>query len=132
MKQQKVFAFKPQYFGFRLLLSVVITLSPLVFQSLPACANNLPVKDALNQAMISMNTTMSSTPMIGNPDVDFAEMMIPHHLGAIEMAKVELKYGTDPRLRRLAQEILVTQQSEIALMQLVLEHPLPAPSSSSP
>ncbi|MBW4444915.1 MAG: DUF305 domain-containing protein [Plectolyngbya sp. WJT66-NPBG17] len=40
------------------------------------------------------------------------------------MAKVELQYGTDSRLRRLAQEIIVTQQSEIALMQLILEHPL--------
>jgi uncharacterized protein (DUF305 family) len=82
--------------------------------------------------MISMNSAMSSTAMIGNPDVDFAVMMIAHHQGAVEMAKVELRYGTDSRLRRLAQEIIVTQQSEIALMQLALKHPLPAQFSSSP
>lgn len=50
-------------------------------------------------------------------------MMIPHHQGAIEMAKVELLHGTDPRLRRLAQEIIVTQQSEITVMQLALKQP---------
>ena len=47
---------------------------------------------------------------------DFASLMIPHHEGAIEMSKVELQFGTDPRLRRLAQEIIVTQQSEIEVM----------------
>ncbi|HEY9695994.1 MAG TPA: DUF305 domain-containing protein [Trichocoleus sp.] len=82
--------------------------------------------------MISMNTGMSSTSMTGNSDVDFALMMIPHHRGAVEMAKIELKYGTDSRLRRLAQEIIVTQQSEIALMQFILEQSLSIQSSSSP
>jgi uncharacterized protein (DUF305 family) len=43
-------------------------------------------------------------------------MMMPHHQGAIEMAKVELQFGADPRLRRLAQEIIITQQSEIDVM----------------
>jgi uncharacterized protein (DUF305 family) len=52
----------------------------------------------------------------GNADADFASMMIPHHEGAIEMSKVELQFGIDPRLRRLAQEIIVTQQSEIEVM----------------
>jgi uncharacterized protein (DUF305 family) len=49
-------------------------------------------------------------------------MMIPHHQGAIEMAKVELQFGTDPTLRRLAQEIIVTQQSEIDVMKLALRN----------
>jgi uncharacterized protein (DUF305 family) len=52
----------------------------------------------------------------GNPDADFALMMIPYHQGAIEMAKVELQFGADPRLRRLAQEIILTQQSEIEVI----------------
>jgi uncharacterized protein (DUF305 family) len=56
--------------------------------------------------------------------------MIPHHQGAVEMAKVELRFGTDPRLRRLAQEIVVTQQAEIAFMQLALEHPLSTQAAS--
>lgn len=78
---------------------------------------------AFKQAMTSMHTQMQNVKMTGNPDTDFAAMMIPHHQSAIEMAKIELQYGTDPRLRRLAQEIIVTQQSEIELMQLALKHP---------
>ncbi|WP_315791225.1 CopM family metallochaperone [Fischerella sp. JS2] len=78
---------------------------------------------AFEQTMTSMHTQMQNVKMTGNPDTDFAAMMIPHHQGAIEMAKIELQYGTDPRLRRLAQEIIVTQQSEIELMQLALKRP---------
>ncbi len=81
------------------------------------------VNMALDQAMSSMHTAMARVQMTGNPDTDFAAMMIPHHQGAIDMAKIELQYGTDPRLKRLAQEIIVTQQSEIELMQLALKHP---------
>jgi len=61
---------------------------------------------------------MTSAPMNGNVDHVFAFMMIPHHQGAVDMAKVELIYGTDPVMRRLAQEILVDQQSEIEAMRL--------------
>ena len=81
------------------------------------------VSMALDQTMSAMHTAMARVQMTGNPDADFAAMMIPHHQGAIDMAKIELQYGTDPRLRRLAQEIIVTQQSEIELMQLVFKHP---------
>ena len=130
--QQKILASKLHSFRSSLLPIIFIALSLLVSYPLPVYADNLPANDGLNQAMISMDTAMSSTPMIGNPDVDFAVMMIAHHQGAIDMAKVELRYGTDSRLRRLAQEIIVTQQSEIALMQLALKHPLSAQSSSSP
>ena len=59
--------------------------------------------------------------MSGDPDHDFAAMMIPHHQGAIDMAKAELLYGKNPVLRRLAQEIIVTQNSEITLMQRELQ-----------
>jgi hypothetical protein len=52
-------------------------------------------------------------------------MMIPHHQGAIEMARAELRYGRNEQLRRLAQEIIVTQQQEIAAMRLALGQPLP-------
>jgi hypothetical protein len=130
--QQRILASKLRYLRFSLLLIILIMLSLLVPYPFPVYADNLPANDALNQAMISMNTAMSSTPMTGNPDVDFAVMMISHHQGAIDMAKVELRYGTDSRLRRLAQEIIVTQQSEIALMQLAIDYPLSAQSSSSP
>ncbi|OHV15722.1 DUF305 domain-containing protein [Methylorubrum extorquens] len=56
----------------------------------------------------------------GNPDRDFAAMMIPHHQGAVDMAKAELAYGRDPVLRRLAQAIVVEQQQEIEVMQRAL------------
>jgi uncharacterized protein (DUF305 family) len=58
--------------------------------------------------------------MNGDVDHDFAVMMIPHHQGAIEMAKSELLFGKDPVMRRLAQEVLVDQQSEIDAMNLWL------------
>jgi uncharacterized protein (DUF305 family) len=56
----------------------------------------------------------------GQSGSDFAAMMIPHHQGAIDMAKVELIYGRDPVLRRLAQGIIVAQQQEIELMERYL------------
>jgi uncharacterized protein (DUF305 family) len=68
------------------------------------------------QAMDRMNTGMAAARPTGDPDRDFAAMMIPHHQGAIDMAKVELIYGRDPVLRRLAQGIIVEQQQEIELM----------------
>ena len=52
----------------------------------------------------------------GNPDVDFAQGMIPHHLGAIDMAKVVLKYGKDPEMKTLAEKIIKAQDTEIAFM----------------
>ena len=69
------------------------------------------------QAMDRMNSGMAAARPTGDPDRDFAAMMIPHHQGAIDMAKVELIYGRDPILRRLAQGIIVEQQQEIELMQ---------------
>ena len=76
---------------------------------------------AMHGSMERMDRKMATAPMNGNVDHDFATMMIPHHKGAIDMAKAELIYGKDPVMRRLAQEILVDQQSEIDAMQLWLE-----------
>jgi hypothetical protein len=60
----------------------------------------------------------------GDVDRDFARMMIPHHQGAIDMARVLLKYGHDERLRRLAQAIIVEQGQEIAYMHTLLDPPV--------
>jgi uncharacterized protein (DUF305 family) len=76
-----------------------------------------PFGALMGEAMVSMDDAMMGAPMNGDPDHDFAAMMIPHHQGAIAMAKAELLYGKNPVLRRLAQEIVVTQASEIAVMQ---------------
>ena len=65
----------------------------------------------------------------GDPDRDFAAMMIPHHQGAIDMAKAELQYGTNPVLRRLAEGIIVEQRQEIELMRRELRR---LPSHSRP
>jgi uncharacterized protein (DUF305 family) len=53
----------------------------------------------------------------GNVDVDFVRGMIPHHQGAVDMAKTLLAFGKDPQLRKLAEEIVKAQETEIALMQ---------------
>ena len=75
---------------------------------------------AMHGSMERMDRQMATAPMNGNADHDFASMMIPHHQGAIDMAKAELIYGMDPLMRRLAQEILVDQQSEIDATRLWL------------
>ena len=51
------------------------------------------------------------------PDMAFARGMLPHHIGAVDMAKIELEYGTDEEMRQLAQHIIDTQQVDIELMQ---------------
>ena len=83
-------------------------------------ASGVDFMQAMEASMKRMDREMAAAPMNGNVDHDFAAMMIPHHQGAIEMAKAELIYGKDPVMRRLAQEILVDQQSEIDAMQLWL------------
>ncbi len=74
----------------------------------------------MEASMAQMDRGMAAAPMNDNVDHDFATMMLPHHQGAIDMAKAELSYGKDPVMRRLAQEIIVDQQSEIAAMNLWL------------
>ena len=72
--------------------------------------------DATDAAMNSMMSGMAIDAS-GNIDADFAAMMIPHHQGAIDMAKLELRYGRNEQLRRIAQEIIIDQQQEITAMQ---------------
>ena len=65
---------------------------------------------------------MAITPT-GDVDADFVATMVPHHQGAIDMARAELRYGHDERLRRLAQEIIVEQTEEIEAMRLAVGGP---------
>ena len=78
--------------------------------------NAAAVKDALMKADHKMMMEMDSAPMTGDADKDFVAMMIPHHQGAIDMAKVELQYGKDEKLRAMAQAIVEAQEKEIAEM----------------
>jgi uncharacterized protein (DUF305 family) len=71
---------------------------------------------AMMQGMKTMNDGMAAAPMTGDPDKDFVAMMIPHHQGAVAMAKVELEYGKDPAMRKLARGIIAAQDREIAQM----------------
>jgi uncharacterized protein (DUF305 family) len=79
-----------------------------------------PADKAFADSMKTMMNGMHAKPT-GRPDKDFALMMIPHHQGAIDMAKVELQYGTDPELRQLATDIVAAQEKEIAQMKAWLE-----------
>lgn len=81
-------------------------------------------------AMDRMMAAMDVKPS-GDIDRDFALMMIPHHQGAIEMAQAELRHGKNEQLRRIAQEIIVDQQQEIAAMQLAIGAEL-SPSAPAP
>ncbi|TCR60570.1 DUF305 domain-containing protein [Bosea sp. BK604] len=81
-------------------------------------------------AMDKMMADMAARPT-GDVDADFVAMMIPHHQGAIDMALAVLRHGKNEQIRRLAQEIIVTQQQEIAAMRLALGQPLP-PSTPAP
>ena len=79
-----------------------------------------PADKAFAASMKTMMNGMRVKPT-GKPDANFALMMIPHHQGAIDMAKVELQYGTDPELRQLATDIVAAQEKEIAQMKAWLE-----------
>ena len=81
-------------------------------------------EDLMAEAMHRMHTGMDGAPRTGDPDRDFVLQMIPHHQGAIDMARVLLLYGVEPGLQRLAKEIVTDQQSEIDLMRAWLDrHP---------
>jgi hypothetical protein len=98
-------------------------------EATPAGTGEVSFHRAMTEAMDRMTKDIA-IPRSGDPDRDFAAMMIPHHQGAIDMAKVQLQFGRDPILRRLAQAIIVEQQQEIDLMRLQLSR-LPLSSSDS-
>jgi Domain of unknown function (DUF305) len=98
--------------------------------ALAASPQEAPFLAENDAAMAKMMAAMEIKPS-GDVDRDFVDMMVPHHQGAIDMAQAELRYGHNEQLRRMAQEIIVTQQQEIAAMRLAVGDPLP-PSVPSP
>src|SRR5262252_3445274 len=91
-----------------------------------AASTERSFEQLMEDAMRGMHRGMHNAPRTDDPDRDFVTMMIPHHQGAIDMAKAQLLFGTDPQMRRLAQAIITDQQSEIALMQLWLQQHRPS------
>ena len=76
-------------------------------------------KGPASMAFMEANDRMHQNMMMeytGNADVDFIKGMIPHHQGAVEMAKIVLEHGTDPDVKKLAEEIIAAQETEIKWM----------------
>ena len=96
----------------------------------PDYSDEQPFLSENDAAMNKMMSDMVIKPT-GDVDRDFVAMMTPHHQGAIEMAQAVLRGGRNEQIRRLAQEVIVTQQQEIAAMRLAIGDPLP-PSVPSP
>ena len=103
---------------------LLLSSAPVLAQGTPGMANmptvqaptrETPSTEAYRGAMMKMHQGME-IPYTGDADRDFVAGMIPHHQGAVDMARVELQYGKDPALRRLAQQIIASQQKEITFM----------------
>ena len=109
-------------------IALLAVLPALAQAPAPSVAAEAPFIVENNAAMEKMMADMNVKPT-GDVDRDFVAMMIPHHQGAIAMAQTMLRYGHNEQLRRLAQEIIVTQQQEIATMRLAIGEP---PNQSQP
>ncbi len=88
--------------------------------SSPSVAGASPATAAFEAVNARMHKDMAMA-FTGNPDVDFARGMIPHHQGAIDMARVVLEHGRDPEMETLAQGIIADQEKEIAEMEAWLK-----------
>jgi uncharacterized protein (DUF305 family) len=95
-------------------------------------ADGETAKEASMQAHHRMMAAMNAVQPTGEADRDFVRLMIPHHQGAIDMAKVELQYGHDETLRAMAEEIVAAQQKEIGEMEAWLKaNPEDAPAGAA-
>ncbi len=111
--------------GMRFLhFAVVPVVAVAMWQHDPPLMGHMATQDtswlALMKNMETMHEAMAAVEPSGNDDTDFVNLMLPHHQAAIDMARTELLYGSDPQMRRLAQEIITDQESEIQLMQVWL------------
>jgi len=119
------------------LFSVVVAAIAITVWAQDHSASRTATQDtnwaALMKSMQTMRAAMAAAEPSGNKDADFANLMLRHHQAALDMAKTELLYGDDPQMRRLAQEIIADQESEIQLMQLWLNrHALRTSDPSQP
>jgi hypothetical protein len=113
-----------------IIAGVVLAIVPRTIAADSPAGSEAPFLTENNAAMNKMMRGMTVAPS-GDVDRDFVATMVPHHQGAIDMALAELRHGKNRTLKRIAQEIIVTQQQEIAAMRLAVGEPLP-PSLPSP
>jgi uncharacterized protein (DUF305 family) len=100
----------------------------------PAKIADAVENDFWKQNDLAMNRMMAGMEVkpTGDVDTDFALMMIPHHQGAIDMAKAQLRFGKNERLLTLAREIITKQEQEIAIMRASIGPAAPAADQDAP
>jgi uncharacterized protein (DUF305 family) len=109
----------------RQVLEIIAAFGLLIFAGGAAIALTTQEKQFLSEmqtSMMSMHRAMQAAPT-GDTDADFVAMMVPHHQGAIDMARIQLRYGHNEQLRRIAQGIIVEQQQEIIAMRRAVGAP---------
>jgi uncharacterized protein (DUF305 family) len=89
---------------------------PMQGMTMPMKPGATPAEGSMMSAMDRMSKDMAAVPMTGDADRDFVGMMLPHHQGAVDMAKFELAHGKDPAMLKLARAIVAAQDKEIAEM----------------
>jgi uncharacterized protein (DUF305 family) len=89
---------------------------PMQGMTMPMKPGATPAEESMMSAMDRMSKDMAAVPMTGDADRDFVGMMLPHHQGAVDMAKFELAHGKDPAMLKLARAIVASQNKEIAEM----------------
>jgi uncharacterized protein (DUF305 family) len=102
------------------LAAMMVTTLPVLAQEAGHEGHMMGDKGPASMAFMEANDRMHQNMMMeytGNADVDFVKGMIAHHIGAVEMAKIVLEHGKDPEVRKLAEEIIAAQESEIKWME---------------
>lgn len=102
--------------GFTTMLAAPVLAQQMNMSPSSMSSMSSPADKDYSEAMDKMNKAMEAAPMTGKADQDFVAMMEPHHMSAVEMAKTELEYGKDPTLRKMAHDIIASQNKEIMQM----------------